>query len=157
MSVSVSHRPGPHSAGVVRTYPFIASRRRLASPSERAFFCERSRKGQNSQRISPVKGSQSQRTLAHDPDALSDAQALLARYPDVSSEERDRLGRFLRKGAPIDIGLLSSNTPLWRIAERFKRDHTNYFRLGASVYAGWVAAVVGIALVLLLIKDIGVP
>ena len=102
-----------------------------------------------------MKGSQSQRTLAHDPDALSDAQALLARYPEVTPDERDRLGHFLRRGAPIDIGLLSSNTPLWRIVEQFKRDHPHYFRLGTGVYAGWIAAVVGIALVLILIKDIG--
>ena len=103
-----------------------------------------------------MKGSHSQRTIANDPDALSEAQDLLARYPDVSSEERDRLGRFLRRGAPIDIGLLSSNTRLWRIAERFKLEHPHYFRLGARVYAGWVAAVVGITLVLVLIKDMGV-
>jgi hypothetical protein len=102
-----------------------------------------------------VKGSESRRSIAHDPDALSDAEALLAKYPDVSADEHDRIGRFLRKGAPIDIGLLSSNGELWETAERFRLEHPRYFKLGGGVYAGWAVALIGIVGGLILIQDLG--
>lgn len=70
-----------------------------------------------------ARSVQPRRPIAHDVQILSDAECLLARYPDINAEERDRVGRFLRSGAPIDIGLLSSNAELWRKAERFKVEH----------------------------------
>lgn len=103
-----------------------------------------------------MKGQESRRSLAHDPGVLADAEDILTRYPEVSSEERARIGHFLSRGAPIDVGLLSSNAELWRRAERFKGDHPEYFKIGKGVYAGWIAAVIGIMLVLVLIKDMGV-
>ena len=102
-----------------------------------------------------MQGSDSRRSIAHDLDALIDAEALLAKYPNVSADEHERIGRFLSKGAPIDIGLLSSNAGLWKTAERFRLEHPRYFRLGMGVYAGWVAALIGIAAGLILIKDMG--
>ena len=99
--------------------------------------------------------SQSRAAIAHDPDSLADVSALLERYPEVSVDERDRIGRFLRSGAPIDIGLLSSNAGLWRTADRFKFEHPHYFKVGAGVYAGWAAAVAALVGTLVLIKDAG--
>ena len=102
-----------------------------------------------------MKASDPRRAIAHDLNALGEAERLLCRYPNVGDEERDRLARFLRHGAPIDIGLLSSNPQLWGAAERFKADHPSYFRLGARVYAGWAAAIAALAIALIFIKDIG--
>ena len=103
-----------------------------------------------------MKGQEPRRSLAHDHGVLADAEEILRRYPDISSEERDRLGHFLSRGAPIDIGLMSSNKDLWRSAERFKGDHPEYFKISRAVYAGWAAAIIGVMLVLVLIKDMGV-
>lgn len=103
-----------------------------------------------------MTGSQSRRSIALDPDALGDAETLLERYPDVSSSERDRVAHFLRRGAPIDIGLLSSNAELWATAERFKRDNPHYFKVGVRVYIGWAGALTAIIGTLVLIKDAGV-
>jgi hypothetical protein len=94
-------------------------------------------------------------TIANDPDALGEVETLLARYPDVSEAERDRIGGFLRKGAAIDIGLLSSNARLWHKAERFRADNPVYFRLGARFYLFWALAIAAIVGTLVLIKDIG--
>lgn len=93
--------------------------------------------------------------LAHDPQALADVEHLLERYPDISEQGRDRIGRFLRSGAPMDIGLLSSNSKLWKNAEAFRAENAQYFSTGRGIYVGWAAAALGIAVVLLLMKDIG--
>ena len=104
-----------------------------------------------------MKVSNTGTAIAHDPEALHDAEGLLGRYPEIDESERDRLAEFLRSGAPIDIGLLSSNRQVWRAADRFRRDHPKYFRMGARGYAGWAAAVTGLGLGLVLIKDMGIP
>lgn len=95
------------------------------------------------------------RTLAHDPDALDEAKILLAKFPDVTADEQCRIGRFLRAGAPIDIGILSSDAELWKSAENFRRNHPEHFRVSARVYAAWVAAILLIGIALVVIKDIG--
>lgn len=106
---------------------------------------------------SPLNDAGPRQALAHDPEALAEAERLLLRYPDISSAEHKRLGRFLRSGAPIDIGLLSSKPELWFIAERFKAENPAYFRIGRAVFAGWAVAVTAIIGALILIKDIGIP
>ena len=93
--------------------------------------------------------------LAHDAQALAEVEQLLEQYPEVSEEERGRVGRFLRSGAPIDIGLLSSNPRLWNKAEGFRAENKQYFSTARGVYIGWAAAILGIFMVLLLMKDIG--
>ena len=100
---------------------------------------------------------QSRRAIARDFDALSDAEALLQKYPDVTATERDRIGHFLRRGSPIDIGLLSSSPDAWRAAETFKADHPGYFKFGAGVYVGWLVALVLLGVGLAAIKDMGLP
>lgn len=94
--------------------------------------------------------------IAHDSETLKDIQALLRRYPDIDEQERDRIGQFLRHGAPIDLGLLSSDPELWSAAGAFKSRHPHYFALGRRFYLGWAAAITALMGGLLLIKDMGV-
>ncbi len=94
--------------------------------------------------------------IAHDPKMLDEVQRLLRRYPDLNEQERDRVGKFLRGGAPIDLGLLSSDPELWRAAGAFKAHHPHYFTLGRRFYVGWAAAITTLIGGLALIKDMGV-
>jgi hypothetical protein len=102
-----------------------------------------------------VKKPESRRAISHDFDALAETEALLRKYPHVTDAERDRIGRFLRHGSPMDIGLLSSNPDVWTAAQNFRAENRGYFALGGGFYAGWVVALVSIGLGLLFIKDMG--
>jgi hypothetical protein len=102
-----------------------------------------------------VNSGERRKSIARDAKALSDAEALLSMYPEVTDAELDRIARFLRHGAPIDIGLLSSNASLWEVAERFKNDHPRYFRLRPQVYLWWLLALAALVLCLVNVKDIG--
>lgn len=68
--------------------------------------------------------------IAHDPNRLEEVQRLLRRYPDIDAQEHDRVGKFLRHGAPLDLGLLSSNPELWSAAAAYKTHNPHYFALG---------------------------
>jgi hypothetical protein len=102
-----------------------------------------------------LNSATARRSIAHDPNRLDEVQALLKRYPDLSEEERDRVGNFLRHGAPLDLGLLSSDPELWRAAGAFKTHHPGYFAPGRRFYLGWAAAITMLVGGLALIKDMG--
>ena len=93
--------------------------------------------------------------IAHDLQSLEEVQSLLGRYPEVDQHERDRIAHFLRRGSPIDIGLLSSNPEVWRAASTFKAQHPSYFSISTRVYIGWIIAIASLAAVMLFIKDMG--
>ena len=93
--------------------------------------------------------------LAANPERLATAERLLLQYPEVSEAELDLIGDFLKNADPIDVGLLSSNKEAWLNADRFRRQHRYYFALGLRFYLYWAAAIAGIVLVLVLLKDIG--
>jgi hypothetical protein len=99
--------------------------------------------------------TKSRQALAMNADALANAERLLLQYPDVSETERDEIGAFLKNGAPIDIGLLSSNAEAWQNAERFKRDHPRYFAVGRGFLLYCSAVVALLLFALFLMKDIG--
>jgi hypothetical protein len=99
--------------------------------------------------------TKSRQALAVNADALANAERLLLQYPKVTNNERDEIGAFLKNGAPIDIGLLSSNAEAWQNAERFKRDHPRYFAVGRGFLLYCSAAVALLLFALFLMKDIG--
>jgi hypothetical protein len=95
------------------------------------------------------------RAIAHNPESIEEVQELLRRYTDINEQERDRVAEFLRHGAPIDVGLLSSDPELWRAAGAFKAHHPQYFTLSRRFYIGWAAAITMLTGGLVLIKDLG--
>lgn len=103
-----------------------------------------------------MNNAKARSAIAHDANQLEEVQRLLRRYPDIDQQERDRVGEFLRNGAPIDVGLLSSDPELWRAAGAFKTHHPHYFALGRGVYIGWAAGIMALVGGLAMIKDMGV-
>ena len=110
---------------------------------------------QASQEGKILKAAEQRRSIAHHPETLVKVEELLVSYPDVNGDERDFLAAFLRNGAPIDIGLLSSNAQAWAAAERFRSENPDYFRTGPRVYAAWAAVIGALALALWAMKDMG--
>ena len=94
--------------------------------------------------------------MARDRDALVQVRFLLQNYPNVSQSESDEIAHFLKKGAPIDIGLLASDRATWETAQAFKDANPHYFKLSYKVYAAWVGVISILMGSLALLKDFGV-
>jgi hypothetical protein len=101
-----------------------------------------------------MRVSESRRTTAVDPDAIARTEELLDLYPNVSTSERDEIAHFLRKGAPIDIGFLSSNEQAWSKAERFKTENRTHFTVKPREYFYWGLLIIAVATAVFLLWDI---
>jgi hypothetical protein len=95
-------------------------------------------------------------SMARDGEALARVRVLLQNYPRLSQTESDEVAHFLKKGAPIDIGLLASDRSIWETAQVFKAANPHYFKLSYKVYAAWVVAITLIVGSLALLKDFAV-
>lgn len=82
-------------------------------------------------------------------------EQLLQRYPDVGADEAAAILRFLKKGLPVEVGLLSSNEAIRPQLERFRRDHHREFSLGWKGLAAAVAIIAFFALTCVLLWDAG--
>jgi hypothetical protein len=102
-----------------------------------------------------MKISEAGKKLTMNPRGLSRAEELLLRYPAIDATERDEIGLFLRRAAPMDRGILSTNEVAWRNSESFKIDHPAYF--GISKRELTVMAVMATVVILILYSlwDIG--
>lgn len=81
---------------------------------------------------------------------------LLTRYPDVTPGETAEIMRFLKKGLPLEVGLLTSNEALRPQLQRFRADHRSDFSLGISEYVAAVLVVAAFIGLCLLLWDSGV-
>lgn len=92
--------------------------------------------------------SEAGKKLAMSPQDLSRAEELLLRYPAIDASDRDQIGLFLRRGAPMDLGILSTNEVAWRNSEIFRANHPAYFRISKKELA--VIAVMAAVVILIL-------
>jgi len=58
-------------------------------------------------------------------------ERLLERYPEISLEEEAAVIRFLKRGAPLEVGLLKSSDAIKPQLARFRKDHADQFKIGA--------------------------
>jgi hypothetical protein len=86
----------------------------------------------------------------------ADVEDLLRRYPDVDAGETDTLLRFLKKGPPLEVALLTTDEELWPRLQRFRQDHRSKFHLGFKEYALVLLILMGLIALCLFLWDVGV-
>ncbi len=86
----------------------------------------------------------------------ADVADLLRRYPDVDAGETDTLLRFLKKGPPLEVALLTTDEELWPRLQRFRQDHRSKFSLGFKEYALVLLILMGLIALCLFLWDVGV-
>lgn len=99
--------------------------------------------------------SSDQRELA-DETARERVERLLGRYPEISIEESAVILRFLKKGPPLEVGLLSSNEAVKPKLERFRSDHAKEFSLGPRGFVIAVLIIAAVVVAVVLLWDAGV-
>ena len=102
-----------------------------------------------------MKMSESRAKLARNPQSLARAEGLLLQYPQLSPEELAEVGQFLRRAAPIDMGLLSTNQQAWSNAERYRREHPSAFAATFKEKLIWAFATIFVIAILALLWDSG--
>lgn len=59
---------------------------------------------------------------------------LLKKYPHVDAAEDAEILRFLKKGPPLDVGLMTTNEEVRDKLDAFRSEHASHFRLGLREY-----------------------
>ena len=72
-------------------------------------------------------------------------EELLSKYPNIDAAETAEILHFIKKGHPLDVGLMTTVDSLKKPLEAFRRDHASHFKLGLKEYV--TVAVILIALV----------
>jgi hypothetical protein len=80
---------------------------------------------------------------------------LLGRYPDVEAGEAGEILRFLKKGPPLEVGLLTADDRLRVKLQEFRADHRSEFSLGPKHYLAVAFIVAALAAVLAFLWDSG--
>ena len=86
----------------------------------------------------------------------ADVEDLLRRYPDIDAGETDTLLRFLKKGPPLEVALLTTDEEMWPRLQRFRQDHRSRFTLGFKEYALVLLILLAFAALCLFLWDAGV-
>lgn len=95
-----------------------------------------------------------QRKLA-DEELRQHVAGLLDRYPNITTAQDAEVVRFLKKGPPVQVGLLRSDESIRPKLEAFERDHPKEFSLGMKDML-IVALIVGATmLVMIMLWDSG--
>lgn len=80
---------------------------------------------------------------------------MLRSYPHVDAAEASEILRFLKKGPPLEVALMSTNDQLRAKLSEFREDHAGEFALGLREYATVAAIVAALITVLALLWDSG--
>ncbi len=83
------------------------------------------------------------------------AEELLARYPDVSPADNADILRFIKKGPPLDVALMSADERLKPQIDRFRQDHASHFSLGRRDWIVLAVLIAGIAMLCAVLWDAG--
>lgn len=83
------------------------------------------------------------------------AENLLGRYPDIDAGEMRELLRFLKKGPPLEVALLTTDDQTSAKLRRFRDDHRGEFSLGPKEYSIVAIIVAGLVALLSLLWDSG--
>ena len=96
-----------------------------------------------------------QRAL-REPSPRARIEDLLDRYPQVSTDESAEILRFLKKGGPTEVALLTSTAALQPKLQRFRDDHASEFRLRPKDYAVVATVVIALLVTCFLLWDAGI-
>lgn len=84
-----------------------------------------------------------------------DVEHLLRRYPDILDGEAAEILRFLKKGPPLEVALLTTHDDVKAKLRAFRADHAAEFSLGPKEYLIVAAIVIALVTVLTLLWDSG--
>ena len=85
----------------------------------------------------------------------SRVEDLLRRYPDVDAGETAEIIRFLEKGPPLEVALMTTVDDVKVKLCRFRADHAKHFALGPGHYLAVAAIVIALLARLTLLWDSG--
>lgn len=81
---------------------------------------------------------------------------LLTRYPDITPDEVAEIIRFIKKGLPLEVGLMTASERLRPQLLRFRHDHPSEFSLGAREYVATLLVLVAFIGLCFLLWDKGI-
>lgn len=96
----------------------------------------------------------SRRKLADDKQRQHIAH-LLQRYPETSESEEAEILHFLKRGPPLQIGLLKSDEAVGPKFDRFRSDHEKEFTVGPRGLLVVTLIVAGIVAICMILWDVG--
>jgi hypothetical protein len=86
----------------------------------------------------------------------SRVEDLLSKYPYVDAAEAAEILHFMKKGPPLEVGLMTTVDSLKQPLDAFRRDHARHFELGLKDYLLAAAVVIALIAICVLLNDSGI-